>query len=148
TEEVRLDYAAAVEAYARSVEMYEKLDQAGALTHPFFRHRLTVYRQRLAICRKVKQAVKDLDFALQQPTAEVPALLDIRVRVLLKEQKLAAAVESAATMKERASDTAGEVYNVACAYALCAGAGKKPVANAPGSDKLAEEAMALLKQAV
>jgi hypothetical protein len=34
------------------------------------------------------QAAKDLDFALQQPAAEVPQLLNMRVRFLLKEQKL------------------------------------------------------------
>src|SRR5258708_39805311 len=36
-EQARHDYAAAVQAYARSVEMFEKLDQAGALKNTFFR---------------------------------------------------------------------------------------------------------------
>jgi hypothetical protein len=73
------------------------------------------------------------------------------VRFLLKEQKLAAAAESAAKMKERASDKAEQLYDAACAYALCGGAAKQaksPVAGAPGSENLAEEALALLKQAV
>jgi serine/threonine protein kinase len=150
-EQARMDYAAAVQAYARSVEIFEKLDQDGALKTPLFRGRLSDYRQRLALCRKAKRAVTDLDFVLQQPAAEVPGLLDLRVRFLLKGQKLLAAVESAARMKERAGDKAEQLYDAACAYALCAEAAKQaksPVAIAPGFEKLAEEALALLKQAV
>jgi hypothetical protein len=150
-EQTRLDYAAAVQAYARSVKMSEKLDQGGVLKDSFSRSVLNEYRQRLALCRKAEQAVNDLDFALKQPAAEVAALLDMRVRYLLKEQKLPAAVESAAKMKERAGDKAQQLYNAARAYALCAGAAKQakgPVASAPGSEKLASEALALLKQAV
>jgi tetratricopeptide (TPR) repeat protein len=90
-ERARRDYAAAARAYARSVEMFEKLDQAGALKDPYFRGRLSDYRQWLPSCRKAEQAVKDLDFALRQPAKEVPQLLDVRVRFLLKEPKLAAA---------------------------------------------------------
>jgi hypothetical protein len=147
----RLDYTAAARAYARSVEMFEKLDRAGALKDPYFRGRLSDYRQWLPLCRNAEQALKDLDFALRQPAEEVPQLLNMRVHSLLKEQKLAAAAESAAKMKERADDKAEQLYDAACAYALCAGAAKQaksPVAGAPGSEKLTEEALALLKQAV
>jgi tetratricopeptide (TPR) repeat protein len=157
-ERARLDYAAAARAYARSVDMFTNLDQAGALKDPYLRGRLSEYRQWLPLCRKAEQAVKDLDFALQQPAKEVPQLLDMRLRSLLKEvpalpQNLAAAVESAAKMKERAGPGApGEqLYNAACAYALCAGAAKQaknPVADVPDSEKLIEEALALLMQAV
>jgi tetratricopeptide (TPR) repeat protein len=150
-ERAQLDYAAAGRAYARSVEMFENLDQAGALKDPYFRGRLSDYRHWLALCRKAEQAVKDLDFALQQPAEEVPQLLNMRVRSLLKQQKLAAAAESAAKMQERAGDKAEQLYDAACAYALCAGAAKQaksPVDGAPLPEKLAEEALALLKQAV
>lgn len=128
--------------------MFEKLDEAGAVMQPFFREKLNGYRQRLALCRKAGQALKDLDFALQQPAAEVPLLLDMRVRFLLKEQKLPAAVGTAAKIKELAGNKPEQLYDAACAYALCAGAARNPVANAPGLEKLAEEAMALMKQAV
>jgi hypothetical protein len=165
-ERARLDYPAAARAYAKSVEMFEKINQAGALKDPYFRGRLRDYRQWLPLCRKAEQAVNDLDFALQQPAEEVPQLLNMRLRSLLKEapalpQKLAAAAETAAKMKERAGDKAERLYDAACAYALCAAAAKqavadapkKPVADArgpahPGSEKFAEEALALLKQAV
>jgi hypothetical protein len=150
-EQARLGYAAAVQAFSRSTEMFEKLDQAGALKDPFFRGRLSDYRQRLALCRKAEQAVKDLDFALRQPAAEVPGLLDLRLRYLLKEQRLAAAVESAVQIKERAGVNPDLLYDAACAYALCAGAtrqAKSAEAGTPGFEKLSQEAMALLKQAV
>jgi hypothetical protein len=154
--QAQLDYVAAVQAYARSVEMFEKLDRSGALKHAFFRGRLSAYRQRLALCRKAEQAVKDLGFALQQPAAEVPGLLDLRVRFLLKEQRLSAAVESAAKMKELAGDKAELLYDAACAYALCAAepegtsaGSKRPGRNATALAKqCADEALALLKQAV
>jgi hypothetical protein len=150
-ERARLDYAAAARAYARSVAMFETVYQAGTLKDPYFRGRLRDYRKWLPLCRKAARAVKDLDFALQQPAEEVPQLLGLRVRSLLKEQKLAAAAESAARMKERAGDKAEQLYEAACAYALCAGAAKQaksPVAGAPSPEKLTEEALALLKQAV
>jgi serine/threonine protein kinase len=147
-EEARQDYAAAVQGYAKSVAMFEKLDTAGAL-NAFFRGRLTLYREQLALCRKAEQAVKDLDFALRQPAAEVRQLLDMRVRFLLKEQKLDAAVESAAKIKERAGEKAEQLYDAACAYALCAGAANDRGAEAAAlAKKCAEEALALLKQAV
>jgi len=152
-EQARCRLAAAVKAYERSLELFTELEQDGALKHPFFREKMDEYRQRLALCRKAERAVKDLDFALQQPAAEVPQLLRMRVRYLLKEQKLPAAVETAAKMKERAGDQAASLYDAACLYALCAGAAKSPSPPAPlpegaRREKLADEAMRLLQQAV
>ncbi len=159
-EQARHDYPAAVEAFARSVAMFDKLDQAGELQQQFFRNKLNDYRQRLALCRKAEQATRDLAFALQQPAAEVPGLLYVRVRFLLKQQKLPAAVESAAKMKELAGDNGEQLYDAACAYALCAGdshrvsAGSTAVPKPQGADatalakKCADESMALLKQAI
>jgi serine/threonine protein kinase len=144
------EYSAAVPAYAKSVEIFEKLDKAGALAYPFFRERMNSYRQRLAFCRKADRAANDLDFALHQPAKEVLGLLDIRVRHMLKEQKLEAAVESAAKMKELAGDKPDQLYSTARAYAVCAAAAepaKSAVIGAVGSEKLAAEAMALLKKA-
>jgi serine/threonine protein kinase/tetratricopeptide (TPR) repeat protein len=155
-ERARLDYAAAVKAYATSVEIFEKLDRTGALNNQFFRGALSEYRQRLALCRKAGQAVGDLDFALKQPGPEVPRLLDVRLRSLLKEQKLPAAINTAAKIKELAGDKPDQLYDAACAYALCAAepggvsAGSKPrgADATPLAKKCAQEAMALLKQAV
>ncbi|HEV2949358.1 MAG TPA: tetratricopeptide repeat protein, partial [Gemmataceae bacterium] len=150
-EQVGMNLAAALRAFATSVELFEKLEQAGSLKDQFFLNALRNYRQRLALCRKAERATKDLDFALQQPAAEVPALLDLRVRFLLRAQNLTAAVESAAMMKERAGDKLEQLYDAACEYALCAGAAKQiknPDAGATGFENLAKEAITLLRQAV
>src|SRR6202035_4895034 len=80
-EQAGFNFAAAVPALARSVELYNKLDQAKALT-PLFRGLFALCRPRLDLCRKPEQAVRDLDFALKQPAAEVSGLLDQRVQVL------------------------------------------------------------------
>jgi serine/threonine protein kinase/tetratricopeptide (TPR) repeat protein len=147
-EQARLAYTAAVQAYARSVEIFDKLNKDGTLKDAYFRRGMSFYRQRLALCRKAEQAVQSLDFVLKQPAAEVPQLLDMRLRYLLKEQKLPAAVESAAKMKELAGDKAAGLYDAACAYALCAGA-KNPAADAGRLAKeCADQSLALLKQAV
>jgi serine/threonine protein kinase len=145
------EYAAAVPAYEKSVKIFEKLDKAGALRYSFFRERMNIYRQRLAFCRKADQAANDLEFALHQPAEEVPGLLDIRVRHMVKEQKLEAAVESAAKMKELAGDKPDQLYKAVCAYAVCAVAvkdAKKTVAKTSDPEELVKEAMALLKQAI
>jgi hypothetical protein len=158
-EQARLDLAFAAQAYARSVEMFEKLDQAGALKPPFFRDEpsdplgihVGQYGLRLVLCRKAEGAIRDLDFALRQPAAEVSGLLDLRVRFLLREHQLATAVESALKMKQLAADEPERLYAAGCGYALCAGVArqlKSPVASSLGSEKLAKEALALLKQAV
>ena len=62
-------------------------------------------------------------------------------------------METAAKTKERAADKTEQLYDAACAYALCAGAAKKPspassLPQGARGDKLGDEAMALLKQAV
>jgi hypothetical protein len=60
-------------------------------------------------------------------------------------------VQSAAKMKELAGDNPDRLYQAACAYALCAA--KSPSSSAASAsnqerEKLAEEAIGLLKQAV
>jgi hypothetical protein len=144
-----LDFDAAVQAYVKCVEKFDTLDKAGTLKDPTLRGRAEVYRRRLALCRKAGPAIKNLEFALQQPTAEAPELLDLRVRVLLKEQKLSAAMETAAKMKVLAGDKGEQLYAAAWAHALCAGTAKLQGPDATAlAGQCADEAVALLKQAI
>ena len=75
-------------------------------------------------------------------------MLDIRVRFLLKEQKPAAAVESAAKLKQLAGDKPDQLYDAACLYALCAGADRTGPDTARLAKECADEALTLLKHAV
>jgi eukaryotic-like serine/threonine-protein kinase len=75
-----------------------------------------------------------------------PEFFISRVRHLLREQKLPDAVVSAKLMKGLAGHEPDQLYIAARAYALCAGAAKAP--SPPTRGELADEAMALLKQAV
>jgi tetratricopeptide (TPR) repeat protein len=146
-EQARLDYAAAVQAYAKSVEMFEKLDQAGALKHPFFRRKLSDYRQRRALCRKAERAVKDLDFILQQPAAEVPGLLDMRVQALAAKMDQAGVAATAEAYAKLAQTDPKQIYNAACAWSLASGVAKTRGAPAAGLvEEYARKALALLKQ--
>jgi serine/threonine protein kinase/tetratricopeptide (TPR) repeat protein len=150
-EQGRLNFPAAIRSFVKSVEMFEELDRKQALTEWFYRTRLVEYRQRLAACQNTERAVKDLDFALRQPADDVPRLLYLRVQILLRQQDLSAAAESAAKLKERAGDRAELLYDAACGYAVCASAAKqKPdrSAGAPESESLAGEAIALLRRAM
>jgi hypothetical protein len=95
--------------------------------------------------------VKDVDFAMKQSQSSIPGLPGMRVRGLLQQQNLPAAIETASKAKERAGDKADAPYDAACLYALCADAAKNtktPLCVGRGSEMLADEAMKLLQQAV
>jgi serine/threonine protein kinase/tetratricopeptide (TPR) repeat protein len=120
--------------------------------HPDTLQSMTNLAQAYDGAGRTQEALKLCEEAFQLTNArEVPELLVLRVRYLLKEQKLAAAVESAVKLKERAGVKAGQLYDAACAYALCAGAARQAQragAGTPGFEKLTQEAMGLLRQAV
>jgi serine/threonine protein kinase/tetratricopeptide (TPR) repeat protein len=146
-EEARHDYAAAVAAYSRSVELFEKLDRAGALKRPFFRDMLTSGRPRLAQCRKADQAVRDLNFALRQPAAEVPRLLDIRLQALAVKKDEPGVVATAQAYARLAEQDIRQVYNAACAWSLAASLAQVRGAEAPPlAEEYAGKALTLLKK--
>jgi tetratricopeptide (TPR) repeat protein len=144
----RHDYAAAIQAYAKSVELFEKLEQAGALKQAFFRGRFNVYRQQMVLCRKAEHAVKDLDFALKQPAADVAGLLDIRVQALAAHKDQAGVVATAEAYAKLAQKDTKLIYNAACAWSLASGLAKTRGADAaPLVEEFARKALTLLKQA-
>jgi len=142
-EQLRHDYAAALEAYGTSVDMFAKLDQAGKLNQSFFRYCFNFYQQRLALCRKAEQAVKNLDFALQQPAAEVPGLLDIRMQALVAKKDQAGVVATAEAYAKLAEKDPKQTYNAACAWSISCGLVKD---DAKLRDEYAGNALALLKK--
>src|SRR5262249_38499997 len=120
-EQVRFDYGAAVQEYAKSVEMFETLDMSGALKDPFFRGLFDRYRRQLVLCQKAEQAVKDLDFALKQPAAEVPGLLNLRLQVLTAKKDLPGVSATATAFAKLAEKDEKQIYDAACAWSLAAG---------------------------
>jgi serine/threonine protein kinase len=147
-EQARLDFVASAKAYAQSVETFEKLDHAAALKDPIFRDRLTIYRQQLALCRKAEQAVRDLAFALKQPPAEVPGLLDLRLQVLVKRKDRPGVVATAEAYAKLAEKDAAQLYNAACAWSLASGlSGRQGAGAAALAEEYAGKALALLWKA-
>jgi tetratricopeptide (TPR) repeat protein len=145
-EEARHAYAAAVQAYVKSVAMFEKAHEARAL-NPFFLNRLDRYRQRLTLCRKAEQTVMDLDFALKQPAVEVPRLLDMRVRALAAKKDKAGVVATAEAYAKLAEKNPKQVYNAACAWSLAMGVARGADPGTPRLfDEYAGKAIALLKK--
>jgi hypothetical protein len=143
----RHDYPAAVQAFATSVELFDPLDKPGALIDPFFRARMNDSRQRLALCRKAEQAVRDLDFALAQPAAEVPGLLNLRVQALAANRDQAGVVATAAAYAKLAEKDPTQRYNAACAWSRAAGLAQARGADAAAlAEDYAGRALALLKQ--
>jgi serine/threonine-protein kinase len=102
------------------------------------------FEQALAQCRTAERAVTDLDFVLKQPRQQVPQLLDLRVRALCRRGQHAAAAATADRAHQLAGKDAGQLYQVACWYALCSAA----VAPGKVDDPLAARAVAVLREAV
>jgi len=146
-QQARLDYAAAVQAFAKSVEIFEKLDQDAALKESFFRGQPSFYRQKLRLCRKAEQATKDINFALQQPEAEVPQLLNMRAQALAAMKDQAGVVTTAEAYAKLAEKNPNQIYNAACAWSLASGVAKaRSSAATPFAEECAAKALKLLKK--
>jgi tetratricopeptide (TPR) repeat protein len=78
-------------------------------------------------CRTVLKAVDDINAALGEPTEKALQLLTERAAALTRLGRPADAAATAEKMRELKPQGGANLYNVACAYALCAsavGAGK------------------------
>jgi hypothetical protein len=59
---------------------------------------------------------------MEQPAELLPVLLDLRGTQLVHEGRTAEAVQAVAKLRELGTATAGQLYNAACVYSLCAAA--------------------------
>ena len=137
-EERRLEYAAALSWYDKGIAVATRFNRP-----EFFADEMNLLSERIAVCRNAEKAIADLDFALKQPPAEVPGLLDIRLSFFAKKKdrkNLVATAEAYATLAEKDDK---QTYNAACAWSLACGLAKD-------DDKLKEEyagkAMGLLRK--
>lgn len=98
----------------------------------------------LALCQNADQAIAAIDFIFTQNPDQVPGLLGIRVRALLRRRQLADATASAKRFaswaEQQEKDRDAQRYNAACSFALCAAASDKP-------DTLVDEVIELLTRA-
>jgi tetratricopeptide (TPR) repeat protein len=137
-----LQFREAAACYGRALEALRRLEQAGKLQgQPRYAGWRTTFRQSLAFCQAAEQAIADLDFALKQPPPLVPLLLDVRVRALARAGRHADAAATADRLYERAPHDPKNLYNAACAYALCvtAVAPGKPPEQLSAEEKAARE---------
>ncbi len=141
-EKTTLEHAKAREWFRKGLAVLQPLHKEGKL-HGQFKNAVAHMQQEIALCTAAEKAVADLDFALKQPAAQVPGLLDVRVRGLLKQNRVGDAAATAAKLADLDAKNATNVYNAACGHALCAAA----VPEDPTREQYAARAVALLGKA-
>ena len=81
-EKLRFEHSAALSWYQKGIAVCKQTGQPD-----LFVKELGILNQRIMTCRNAERAVVDLDFALKQPAAEVPGLLNIRVQYWTKKRR-------------------------------------------------------------
>jgi tetratricopeptide (TPR) repeat protein len=127
-EKAQYDYAKASAWFARGRAVLLPWHQKKLLVGQF-QNAVALVDREMALCRTAENALASLDFVLAQQPDQVTALLDVRVRALLKLDRLADATTTAehwADWAEKQPKERNEQgYNAACALALCAAASEK-----------------------
>ena len=79
-------------------------------------------QQAIQQCRLAVTALGDWKTLLEQPAEVLPALLEMRGTQSVQAGRVADAVQAVAKLRELGTATAGQLYNAACVYSLCAAA--------------------------
>jgi hypothetical protein len=104
-------------------------------------------------CEVAQLATGDWETLLKIDTSELPQLLSFRATLLAKQGRIAEVAQAGAKLRELEPKTDGNLYDAACAYALCAGLVVKDK-SPPSEAELAEQkpyielALACLKEAI
>jgi tetratricopeptide (TPR) repeat protein len=126
-EKARHDYAGAAALFARGRAALLPWHQKKLLVGQASNY-LTLVDREMAFCASAEKAISNLDFVFAQKPALIAALLDVRVRALLKQTRVADASSTAqrwadwAEKQQKGRDDQG--YKAACALALCAAGSK------------------------
>ena len=78
--------------------------------------------QAIQQCRHAATALGVWKTLLEQPADVLPALLEMRGTQSVQAGRAADAVQAVAKLRELGTATAGQLYNAACVYSLCAAA--------------------------
>lgn len=139
-EQQELEFGAAIAWYEKGLRVAREFEQP-----EFFATELKVLTDRVTECQTAEKAVAEVAFALRQPATEVPGLLELRVRSLVKRQQSVAAIATADRFAEWAEKQDKERsacrYRAARCFACCvAQAGQE-------KDALAAKIIDLLRKA-
>jgi tetratricopeptide (TPR) repeat protein len=142
------DFQEAAEWYGKALAIPKQLPKP-----EFFKQEVKILEDRLRFCQDAPKAVADLDFARKQPPDQAAALLDVRLRVLARKGDLAGMEQTADALAELPRKDSTQLYDAACAFALCSSAAGKDtkLTEADRTKKArehADQAMDLLRQAV
>jgi serine/threonine protein kinase len=114
------EFTQAAPYFQRALAIFEGLQARGKIKdEPHYQGWLRHLKLQLVICRKAPQAIKDLDFALAQPQAEIPSLLLIRATVLARQGRPALAAATAEKLRALDPRNPDLLYDVACCYGVC-----------------------------
>ena len=81
-----------------------------------------IVQQAIQQCRHAATALGDWKTLLDQPAEVLPALLEMRGTQSVQAGRAADAVQAVAKLRELGTATAGQLYNAARVYSLCAAA--------------------------
>ena len=106
-------------------------------------------QQAIQQCRHAAIGLGDWKTLLEQPAGVLPALLEMRGTQSVQPGRAADAVQVVAKLRELGTATAGQLYNAACVYSLCAAAIKpeKDELTAARQQHIAD-ALATLREAI
>jgi tetratricopeptide (TPR) repeat protein len=130
------DFRAAADWYGKALAI-----PRGRARPRVFQQEVGILEARLRFCRAAGQAIDDLASLDKQPAKDRLELLPVVNQALIKRKEFTKAVQAAEKLAGLATK-AGDLYNAACAFALCV-----PLAD-KDQDKLSARAMELLRQAV
>jgi len=103
-------------------------------------------------CRHAATALGDWKTLVEQPAELLPVLLEMRGTEFVKEGRIGDAVQAVAKLRELKTATAGQLYNAACVYSLCAGrlgaAPSLPAEQSAARQQHIAAALATLREAI
>ncbi len=113
-------YEQAIESYGRGLKVLQALREQKRLA-PANERWIGIVEEAIQQCKHAATALVDWKTLLEQPAELLHVLLDLRGTELVQAGRTAEAVQAVAKLRELKTATAGQLYNAACVYSLCAG---------------------------
>ena len=147
-------YEQAIESYGRALKVLQTLKDQKRLA-PANEKWIGIVQQAIEQCKQSATALGDWKTLVEQPLELLPVLLEMRGIEFVQEGRTAEAVQAVAKLLELKTATAGQLYNAACVYSLCAAAikpdeGKRELAaeQSAARQQHMADALATLREAI